>query len=106
MTSAAAGIDCGSDCSNDYDYGTEVTPNATPGPNSLFTGWSGACAGTAACVVTPDQARQVTASFALEKRSPGVTRSGNGSGHGHAAAGGSRLWWPNAKASSSITAPK
>ena len=80
VTSATPGIDCGSDCSNDYDYGTEVTLNPTPGPNSLFTGWSGACTGTAACVVTLDQARQVTASFALEKRSLGVTRSGNGSG--------------------------
>lgn len=80
VTSAPAGIDCGGDCSDELDYATEITLNAVPGPNSLFTGWGGACSGTSDCVVTMDEIREVTAGFALEKRTLGVTRTGNGSG--------------------------
>lgn len=80
VTSTSSGIDCGDDCSGEYDYGTEVTLSANPGSHSLFTGWSGPCSGTADCVVTMDQARQVMAEFAMEKRTLDVNRSGNGSG--------------------------
>lgn len=80
VTSTPTGIDCGSDCTEDFDYGTEVTLSAEPGDHSLFTGWTGACSGTSDCVVTMDEAREVTAEFALEKRPLTVTRTGNGSG--------------------------
>ena len=64
MTSSPAGIDCGSDCSESYDFDTEVTLTATPFPVLVaFTGWSGDCTGTGSCVVTMDQARSVTATF-------------------------------------------
>lgn len=40
------GIDCGSDCSEEYDAGIVVTLTAIPDLDSTFTGWSGDCSGT------------------------------------------------------------
>jgi hypothetical protein len=40
-----------------------VTLAATPDGDSVFAGWSGACAGMGPCAVTLDQARAVTATF-------------------------------------------
>ncbi|TPW11010.1 MAG: hypothetical protein FD127_3459, partial [Acidimicrobiaceae bacterium] len=63
VTSAPAGIDCGADCTEPYTGGTAVTLTAAPDAASVFDGWSGACAGTGACVVTMDAAKSVTATF-------------------------------------------
>jgi hypothetical protein len=63
VTSAPAGIDCGTDCSEDYPSDTSVTLAATPAVGSVFTGWSGACTGTGACNLTMDAAKSVTATF-------------------------------------------
>ncbi len=41
VSSSPAGIDCGADCSEVFEEGTVVTLNASPDPNSNFTGWSG-----------------------------------------------------------------
>ena len=41
VTSNPSGISCGSDCSQDYPLGTEVTLTATPDSGSTFAGWSG-----------------------------------------------------------------
>ena len=65
VTSDPAGIDCGSDCSEDYDYNTLVTLSPTPSPGSTFTGWSGDSSGTGTCQVTMSAARSVTAEFTL-----------------------------------------
>lgn len=63
VTSNPAGIDCGADCTESYQEGITVTLTATPAPGSTFTGWSGACTGTAGCTVTMDSDRSVTATF-------------------------------------------
>jgi hypothetical protein len=42
VTSDPAGIDCGTACSNAYDYGTVVTLTATAAAGSRFAGWIGA----------------------------------------------------------------
>jgi hypothetical protein len=63
VTSNPSGINCGSDCSESYTYGTTVTLTATPDPDSRFEGWSGDCSGTGSCVVTGTEDRSVTASF-------------------------------------------
>ena len=63
VTSSPAGIDCGSDCVQNFTAGSTVTLRATPADASSFAGWGGACSGTGACTVTMDQARSVTATF-------------------------------------------
>jgi uncharacterized repeat protein (TIGR02543 family) len=64
VTSTPAGINCGSSCTFSYAVGTRVTLRAIPGKNSTFTGWSGACTGTApTCKVRMTAARTVTATF-------------------------------------------
>ena len=57
------GINCGSDCSESYASGTNVTLTASAATGSTFAGWSGACSGTAGCAVAMTAARSVTATF-------------------------------------------
>ena len=86
VTSTPSGIDCGSDCTEDYISYTKVTLSATPDPGSIFTGWSGAaCSGTVTCEVTMDSDQTVTATFAtiyrakigrVSVRGPAMLRKG------------------------------
>jgi hypothetical protein len=78
VTSTPAGIDCGSDCEEEYEQGTEVTLSASPEAGSEFKGWSGACSGTGSCKVTMSAARSVSAEFALEQHTLSVAKTGNG----------------------------
>ena len=80
VTSSPAGIDCGTTCSKAFDNATAVTLTATPAGGSTFSGWSGACTGTATCQVTMDQARSVTATFAPVQRTLTVAKEGAGTG--------------------------
>lgn len=70
VTSAPAGIQCavtagalGGTCWGNYTSGATVTLTPTPSPGSTFLGWTGACTGTGACVVTPSATTNVTATF-------------------------------------------
>jgi hypothetical protein len=64
VTSSPAGIACGTDCTETYTAGTQVTLTASMGTGAKFAGWSGACTGTSTtCLVTMDAARSVTATF-------------------------------------------
>jgi uncharacterized repeat protein (TIGR02543 family) len=63
VTSTPAGINCGSDCTEEYPIGTAVTLTASPASGSTFSGWSGACTRTGTCTVTMDVAKSVTATF-------------------------------------------
>jgi hypothetical protein len=79
VTSAPAGINCGTDCSETYNYNTSVTLTATASTGSTFTEWSGAgCTGT--CTVTMDAAKSVTATFTLNTYTLSVIKAGTGSG--------------------------
>lgn len=61
---SSSGINCGADCTEDYDVGTMVTLVANPAPDNAFGGWMGDCtATTGPCIVTMSQARNVTARF-------------------------------------------
>ncbi|MBU2548450.1 MAG: DUF1566 domain-containing protein, partial [Proteobacteria bacterium] len=82
VTSDPAGIACGADCGQSYDYGTSVALNATADPSSIFTGWSGGgCSGTGGCTVTVDQAKSVSADFTLKQYTlSGYVRDGYGNG--------------------------
>ena len=58
------GINCGADCSESYDQGTEITLTAQPDTDSAFAGWSGACSGTnPQCLISMNQNLAVTATF-------------------------------------------
>ena len=64
VASNPAGINCGTGCVANFTSGRLVTLTATPTTGSTFTGWGGACAGTArTCTVTMSAARVVTATF-------------------------------------------
>jgi Divergent InlB B-repeat domain len=57
-------IDCPTRCQATFHRGQNVALRPiTPGPDLLFTGWSGACTGTAECVVKMDANTAVTATF-------------------------------------------
>lgn len=55
--------DCRATCSSDLDEGTRVTLQAKPDAGSTFAGWTGACAGTGACVIDLVADSQVGARF-------------------------------------------
>lgn len=71
VTSTPAGIDCGSDCTEDYAPGTTVVLNAIPAAGWVFSSWSDDCSGTSdSCTVTMDASRSVTAMFVGESSPP------------------------------------
>ena len=82
VTSTPAAVTCGATCAASFASGTTVTLSATVASNSTFTGWSGACTGTAAtCTVTMTAAQTVTATFTALATNPlTVTKAGTGSG--------------------------
>ena len=73
VSSSPAGINCAAPttgstlqttCTAAYASTAAVTLTATPAAGSAFSGWSGACTGTAAtCTVSMSAARTVTATF-------------------------------------------
>lgn len=74
VTSNPSGINCGATCSASYPSGTAVTLSAAPASGSIFSGWGGACSGTATtCVVSMSAARAVSATFNLSIVPSGFT---------------------------------
>jgi hypothetical protein len=58
------GINCGSDCEENYNSGTELTLQATPSQGSIFSGWSGDCYGISpTCKITMNNNQNVIAIF-------------------------------------------
>jgi 6-phosphogluconolactonase (cycloisomerase 2 family) len=70
LSSNPAGVDCNSDCTQDYDRGTSVTLTPAADSGSVLASWSGDCTGTGACVVIMDQDRAVSARFELVAPKP------------------------------------
>ncbi|OGR12630.1 MAG: hypothetical protein A2341_20355 [Deltaproteobacteria bacterium RIFOXYB12_FULL_58_9] len=82
ISTSHAGISCGSDCDEAYDYGTSVTLSAQPGANHVFSAWSGGgCSGTGTCVVSLVTATMVSATF-VPSYILWVSKTGNGASGG------------------------
>ena len=64
----SSGIDCGTDCTHTYTYGTVVHLAATAtSANWYFDGWDGACTVSSnTCTVSMTQDRTVTAYFTFD----------------------------------------
>src|SRR3989344_1040611 len=64
VTSSPAGINCGSDCTQNYNSGTVVALTATPSVGSGFSGWSGACSGASpVCNLVMNSNKNAIANF-------------------------------------------
>jgi hypothetical protein len=63
VTSVPVGIDCGDTCSYRLKINRIATSTAVADAGSVFAGWSGACTGTGACVVTLSADRTATSTF-------------------------------------------
>lgn len=63
VSSQPTGIDCGATCSSSFGSGTTVELTAQPDNGFEFSGWGGACSGTAACSVLMDGDKPVSANF-------------------------------------------
>jgi len=66
VTSSPAGIDCGSDCSEEYAENSAVSLTAVPDTGYILSGWGGDCSGNVACNLTMDANKSVSATFVLE----------------------------------------
>ncbi len=82
LTSSPSGLSCPGTCASLFPSNATVRLNAAASPGSVFTGWSGACTGTGACVITMDKAQAVTATFVPDAGSVVLTVTGTGSGTG------------------------
>jgi hypothetical protein len=67
-------------CNATFPYATTVTFTAAPAIGSAFSGWSGACTGTAACTVQVTDTASVTATFALTTFRVNIQLTGTGNG--------------------------
>lgn len=64
VVSDVPGIDCDASCATDWDPGSSVVLDPTPGLGQRFIGWTGACSGSGSCKVVLDSAKSVGAVFA------------------------------------------
>jgi Tol biopolymer transport system component len=89
VTSIPGGISCGqgaSDCTESVPEGTVMTLVATPAAGHTLQAWSGACSGTANCIVQLTQSLSVSATFVQATGSP-ITVTGLSPASGLAAGG-------------------
>jgi hypothetical protein len=81
VTSAPAGINCGPTCSASFVSDSAVTMTATPGADSIFTGFTGCdSVSGASCTVSMTNPRTVTAIFMLKRFTLTVAKTGIGKG--------------------------
>jgi predicted phage tail protein len=64
LTGTPAGINCPTDCTEDYGDGTQVTLTPSAGSGARFASWGGDCTGQGStCVVTMSATKNVAATF-------------------------------------------
>lgn len=84
ITSNTWGIDCGTDCGEDYPVGANARVTLTPNPHagSTFSGWNGACMGKSTCTVTMYADQNVTGTFSTAAPTLYLVSNLNDSGKG------------------------
>ncbi len=81
VSAPSPGYACSYVCPEEFAEGTEVTLTPTAYAGYRFTGWSGACSGTGACVVTLGANAAVTANFGpIPDHTLKVSEAGPGKG--------------------------
>lgn len=67
VTSLPIGIDCGRDCTENYDLGTSITLTALANEGSIFIGWEGDCSTEigSTCITTVNENKTILALFYL-----------------------------------------
>ena len=92
VTGGSGAINCGggaSICSANFAAGATVSLVATPAVGATFTGWTGACGGSATtCTVSMTQSRSVTATFSGGTVGTGFTLTVSVTGNGTVTGGG------------------
>jgi YD repeat-containing protein len=92
VTSAPAGLDCGSACTGQFTVGSSVTLTATPNAGLMFLHWGGSCGTGTSPTVTVTMGTSglaCTATFSDGTPEPlTVTRTGSGTGTVASAPGG------------------
>ncbi len=63
VSTSPAGVSCGAQCAATFATNTMLTLSATPDPGSIFTGWTGNCAGAANATVALSTNSSCTANF-------------------------------------------
>jgi glucose/arabinose dehydrogenase len=63
VSSNPAGVDCGTDCTEDFSLNSVVQVTATPDAGSTFFEWGGPCAGNGACTITMNDSKFLAATF-------------------------------------------
>lgn len=58
------GLSCAASCTTTWNTGQSLVLTATPSPGARLVGWTGACAGSAGCILTVAPGATVTAQFA------------------------------------------
>ncbi len=81
VTTSPAGIDCGTDCTEDYVMDTTVNLTAVPSGDSTFSGWSGHTDCNDGQVIM-DADKTCTATFECPECSYELTVTQNGTGNG------------------------
>ena len=79
VTSAPAGIDCGTSCAASFKTGSAVTLTAVPAAGWSFAGWGGACQGVTPCSLAIDGPKSVEATFSPPSFRLTVAAAGSGS---------------------------
>ncbi|GEM_PF-5587279 len=72
-------INCGETCSNNFNYGTNVTLKTSADAGYVFNGWN-VCTGSDSCTVTMDGNKHVTATFTAITYPIAITIAPTGSG--------------------------
>jgi len=90
--SGAGALACSGSGGECYAFGASVTLTPQPAAGYQFSGWAGACSGTAACTLTMAGDRDATATFAplpgAVRHTLTVQRAGSGSGRVHSTPAG------------------